>query len=403
MNKLRTAMITLTLVGTLLVGGAVADAAPGHGKGSSDKGSKPSSSHVQKGGNHVTGQQIKENKMQAKPANKANRAVKFQAKNEVRAFTDTNKHWAQVPIQRLQLLGVVSGFPDGCFHPEEPVTQEQVIAMVMGALDTQEETTVKEIAVETGTKEQTEGQTTTGESGTRDKLSGVPDWAKGSVEKARAKGIINLNRFHSGVQASRVQAMVWVAKAMGLQPVDTSNLPFKDGLLVSPEDIGYVMALYNEGIIKGGPGGLLNPNSSITRAQIAALIDRVLTQQQQNQDANTFQAVETVDGNQVLKIGTGDNATEVELAEDAVIFINGQRAEASALVPGSPVRVVTNEEGEAVLVEQTVETTQPETGSTNTDVNPTTEESANSDTTTSNEANTDTAGNNTTTDTGSAS
>ncbi|PHJ37287.1 hypothetical protein P378_17145 [Desulforamulus profundi] len=147
---------------------------------------------------------------------------------------------------------------------------------------------------------------------------------------------------------------------------------------------------------------MLNPNSSITRAQIAALIDRVLTeQQQQNQDANALQAVETVDGNQVLKIGTGDNASEVVLAQDAVIFVNGQRAEASDLVAGSPVRVVTNEEGQAVLIEQTVETTQQENASTDTNTDTTTEESTEGNTTTAGE--TETTGENATADTGAAS
>ncbi len=409
MSKLRTAIITSALVGALLVGGAAADAAPGQGKGYSSKGGNPSGSQVQKGGNHVTAKEKKETAIQAKRSNKADRAVKFQAKKEAKAFKDTGKHWAQVPIQRLQLLGVVSGFPDGGFHPEDPVTEEQVIAMVMGALDTQE-TTLEETNAEIGTAEQTgataeqptEEETATGETGTEDELSDVPDWAKGVVTKAKAKGIINLNRFHSGVQASRVQSMVWVAKAMGLEPVDTSSLPFKDGLLVSPEDIGYVMALYNEGIVKGGPGGMLNPNSSITRAQIAALIDRVLTeQQQQNQEANALQAVETVDGNQVLKIGTGDNASEVVLAQDAVIFVNGQRAEASDLVAGSTVRVVTNEEGQAVLIEQTVETTQQENASTDTNTDTTTEESTEGNTTTAGE--TETTGENATADTGTAS
>lgn len=390
MNKLRTAVVTLTLAGSLLVGSAVADAKPGNGNGNgngpSSRGNQPAASQVEKSSKGLKPKASQENNVEGKAGKNVDRAAKFKAKKEAKTFKDTKSHWAQVPIQRLQLLGVVSGFPDDGFHPEAPVTEEQVIAMVMGALDAQEEQPTDEVTAtdtneqtQTSTDEQTEEEATTGDAENQDELSDVPDWAKGVVAKAKAKGIVNLNRFHSGVQASRVQSMVWVAKAMGLEPADTSTLPFKDGLLVSQEDIGYVMALYNEGIVKGGPGGLLNPNSSITRAQIAALIDRVLAEQQQTKDANALQAVETVDGNQVLKIGTEENATEVVLAEDVVIFINGQQAEASDLVAGSPISVVTNEEGQAVLVEQTVETTQQEDEST-ADTNTTTEENTNSTT-----------------------
>lgn len=392
MFKLKTAMLTLALVTYLMAGAAVADAKPGNGGGSksSSGGGKASSSHVQKSSNSSYAQsskasEVKNNTKSTKDSQSKSGKPAIvnhtQAKKTVKNFKDTNKHWAEVPIQRLQLLGVVSGFPDGGFHPEDPVTEEQVIAMVMSALDTDvtidetndEITTTTDVTTETVSTatEPTEGEEATLEDEVTDELGDVPDWAEKAVQKAKAKGVIN--RFHSGVQASRAQSMVMVAKAMGLEPADTTNMPFKDGLQVNQEDLGYIMALYNKGIVKGGPGGMLNPNSSITRAQIAALLDRVLTKEE-DQEVNAFQEVTTVDGNQVIEIGTGENATEVTLAEDAVIFVNGQKAEVSDLVAGSPIRVVTNEAGEAVLVEQTVE--------------------ANTDTTTTDETATDTTNTN---------
>lgn len=379
MIKLRTAMITLALVTSLMVGTAAADAKPGNSNGGGNSGGgKTTSSQAQKSdtGAKATNagnksQAVKESKeSKVDNASKAQakqsmKGAKLEAKKEAKNFQDTQKHWAEVPIQRLQLLGVISGFPDGGFHPEEPVTEEQVIAMVMGALGNEESTTeetssegtveitVTDPAETTNTEEQTETSTPEATEGEDAELGDVPDWARDAVLKAKAKGVIN--RFHSHVQASRAQSMVMVAKAMGLEPADTSAVPFKDGLLISQEDLGYVMALYNEGIVKGGPGGMLNPNSSITRSQIAALLDRVITEEQeQEQNANTLQGVETVDGKQVLTVGTGENASEVTLAEDVVIFINGQRAEANELSTGGTVRIVTNEAGEAVLIEQTV-------------------------------------------------
>lgn len=315
MGKLRTVLITTALVSSLLVGGAAADA-KGHSGGNSGHGSSGSSPSSSQSSSHFNGNSqagIKETakdtvqaknqdqtrvqdkiKLQNQTKIKAKQEVKTRARVEAKYFKDTEKHWAAAAIQRLQIQGIVSGFPDGEFHPDDPVTQAQVIAMVMGAFDTEDDQITSEENTQNTNNEQNtdldqqNGEGATGENNTGDELSDVPDWAKGSVQKALQKGILtrNMNRFHSQVQASRVQSMVWVAKALGLEPVDTSDIPFKDGVLVAPEDIGYVMALYNEGIIKGGPGGLLNPNSSITRAQIAAIIDRVLNQQSEEQDQN---------------------------------------------------------------------------------------------------------------------
>lgn len=251
-------IISTVLVLSLLFGSTLAGAAPkGNGKGSGKEKGKEASQLVVKE-KEATEKEVKE------------KAPKEKAKQpQGKAFKDVDKHWAKAAIERLQLLGIVSGFPDGSFKPDDSITQAQAIAMVVSTMET-EATEEQEEAVKQPV--------------TEEELSEVPGWAKKVVGKAASKGIINLNRFHSAEQASRLQTMVYVAKALGLEPADTSNIPFKDGILVSAEDLGYVMALYNQGIIKGTPGGMLNPNSSITRAEIAAIIDRILKQKEEQQE-----------------------------------------------------------------------------------------------------------------------
>ncbi|GAB6180076.1 hypothetical protein JCM14036_13950 [Desulfotomaculum defluvii] len=372
MNKLRTGMISLAIAGSLLAGSAMADAAPGgNGKGSSEKSSKPSTSQVQKNNSHTNDNSEQTKETKATNANNGNTVKKssndIKTKHEVKTFKDVNNnHWAKGPIERLQIMGIASGFPDGTFHPEASVTQDQVISMLVRVIELQDEaetteTTINDTQVtDTNIDENNIEEAET----TEEKLKGVPDWAKGAVAKAEAEGIVNLNRFHSGVQASRVQSMIWLAKAIGLEPVDTTNLPFKDGTLVSSEDVGYVMALYQEGLVAGGPDGKLNPNSAVTRAQIAALIDRVLTEEQ-TEDIDTFQSVETVDGQKIIKIGSGEDAQEIELAENVEVYINGELAELSDLVEGTEVNVETNTDGLAVKIEQTVEETTTEDETSN--------------------------------------
>ncbi|SHE51019.1 hypothetical protein [Desulforamulus putei] len=68
---------------------------------------------------------------------------------------------------------------------------------------------------------------------------------------------------------------------------------------------------------------------------------------------DTLHGVETTeDGQQVLMIGTGDNAAEILLTENTIILVNGEKTDASSLVAGAPLTVIKNKAGEAFLVIQ---------------------------------------------------
>lgn len=71
---------------------------------------------------------------------------------------------------------------------------------------------------------------------------------------------------------------------------------------------------------------------------------------------DTFHAVEKNNDKQILMIGVGVNAADIVLAKDAVILINGEKADISSLVADNPVTVVQNMAGEAFLVIQVIHT-----------------------------------------------
>jgi len=176
-------------------------------------------------------------------------------------FTDIQDHWAENCINLMSATGLFNGYTDGTFKPDQSITQAETISLI-----------IRMLANEDTVDEDTADEDIDGS------LEDVPDWAKEASKKAAKKGIINVNRFHSQVQASRTQTAVWIAKALSLDPVDESEVPFKDNLLISKEDIGYIMALYQEGIIKGTPSGKFNPNSAITRAEMATIMQNILDQ-----------------------------------------------------------------------------------------------------------------------------
>lgn len=58
-------------------------------------------------------------------------------KNAKTDFPDAKDHWASSYIKAIQdqLPGVINGFPDGTFRPEDPVTREQLAKIVVEAYD----------------------------------------------------------------------------------------------------------------------------------------------------------------------------------------------------------------------------------------------------------------------------
>jgi len=177
-------------------------------------------------------------------------------------FSDTKGHWGDAAITNLQGLGILNGYADGTFRPDEVLTAEQ-LAVILEAL------TEKRLGIDD------EGAATLEEED-MDALAGVPKWARESVGKGVKNGYLNMKRFHSGEQCDRLTAMVQLAKALGLAPVTNfENNPFKDRGLMNDEDFGYVMALYQAGFIKGYPDGNFNPNGLLNRAQIASIIDGI--------------------------------------------------------------------------------------------------------------------------------
>ncbi len=47
------------------------------------------------------------------------------------SFSDSKAHWAAAAIEKAAAAGILKGFPDGSFRPDEKVTREQIAAMIL--------------------------------------------------------------------------------------------------------------------------------------------------------------------------------------------------------------------------------------------------------------------------------
>lgn len=177
-------------------------------------------------------------------------------------FKDIANHWASAPIQRMADMGLFAGYDDGTFKPNNNMSQAEMIVLLMRLVDSDSNDDDEENSVSNTVY--------------NEKLKEVPGWARDSVKKAANLEIMSLNRFHSAQQASRAQTCVAFAKALDLDPIDNVDVNFADKLLIDEEDLGYVMAMYQAGYIKGAPGNYFLPENGITRAEMATIMERIL-------------------------------------------------------------------------------------------------------------------------------
>jgi chitodextrinase len=197
-------------------------------------------------------------------------------KDKMKEFKDMRGHWGSQSVQKMQSLGILGGYDDGTFRPDRQLTMAELAVIIDRILD-QREANDDEDVIENDDDDDEE-------------LSDVPFWAKDAVSKGFHKHYFNMKRFHSHVQVDRLTACVAIAKALELEPVtDFTRNPFKDMGLnkISDEDFGYLLALYEEGYIKGNPDGTFNPYSLLSRAQMAAIISNLIDQDDEDSDDET--------------------------------------------------------------------------------------------------------------------
>ncbi|HHV94119.1 MAG TPA: S-layer homology domain-containing protein [Firmicutes bacterium] len=61
------------------------------------------------------------------------RAFNLQSTNQAQ-FSDTRNHWTKGEISALAAKGIIQGYPDGRFHPDEKITRAEIVTMLIRAL-----------------------------------------------------------------------------------------------------------------------------------------------------------------------------------------------------------------------------------------------------------------------------
>lgn len=174
--------------------------------------------------------------------------------------------WANQAIGFMKYQQILSGYEDGTFRPNKPVSRIEAVV-----------TAVRLMGLEEEAKAKSEGKLLLDDAQNIDKNY---KWAKGYIVVALEKGLFDTSehRLDPEKPASRVWVSALLVKALGLQDealaLMSEEPDFSDVNAIPAGSIGYVNVAVKQGIISGYPNGTFKPHQNVTRAELASLLER---------------------------------------------------------------------------------------------------------------------------------
>ncbi|MBT9172177.1 MAG: Cellulosome-anchoring protein [Syntrophomonadaceae bacterium] len=178
------------------------------------------------------------------------------------ALADIADHWGRSSIKMLAGKGIVSGYPDGKFRPEAGITRAEFVAMLTRAL---------ELAAKP-------------ETAARFKDAAGFGWAKGAIGAAVDAGLVAGmpdGKFTPARQITRAEIAAILARVVErrLVPVPTvKGVEFADAGVIPAWAAAAVRKANTAGLVRGFPDGTFRPGRSVTRAETAAMLHRLVAE-----------------------------------------------------------------------------------------------------------------------------
>ncbi|GGH20833.1 hypothetical protein GCM10008013_18400 [Paenibacillus segetis] len=174
-------------------------------------------------------------------------------------FSDISGHWAEANIKQAVSAGILSGYPDGTFKPNDSITRAEFAVMLMNAL-----------------KPQGDGVALTFVDKTK-----IGTWAQKSVMQAVNAGFItgyDDNTFRPNVEITRPEMAVMIAKVLAQSFESVTATGFEDDRYIPDWAKGAVAAMKNLGIIEGKGMNQFAPSEKTTRAEAVTVLLKMLAQ-----------------------------------------------------------------------------------------------------------------------------
>ena len=167
-------------------------------------------------------------------------------------FSDIQGHWAQKYIEYWVEKGIINGYADGTFKPNNKMTRAEVCKVLMMAYEMPQD--VAPLG-----------------------FTDVPEnaWYYTYVNACAAFGSVDGypdHTFRPDGKITRSEAVKMVALSAGLTEKESGVENFLDASQIQAWSLGYWNALYQVGAISGDGDGTLRPNDYITRAEVIKIL-----------------------------------------------------------------------------------------------------------------------------------
>ncbi|MCD9026437.1 S-layer homology domain-containing protein [Cohnella silvisoli] len=174
------------------------------------------------------------------------------------ASTDISGHWAENTIRVWLQEGLVSGLPNGSFHPDNKVIRAELVAMINRAF-----------------------QYTKAASSSFADISSAK-WYALDVARAKEAGYMQgdgKDLFRPEASVTREEAAVIIARLLKLDTgSQTESGKFADAKSIANWSRGAISAVVAAGIMKGYGGNVFKARQPLTRAEAVVILDRVRKQ-----------------------------------------------------------------------------------------------------------------------------
>ncbi|NMB12884.1 MAG: S-layer homology domain-containing protein [Firmicutes bacterium] len=242
-------------------------------------------------------------------------------------LTDISASWARADIEALLTDGVINGYPDRTFRPDNPVTRAEFSRILARAFHYE--------------------------------ASGKPNfpdiqshWAKKDISALAEKGIIKGypdGNFHPDARINRAEMTTMLTRALkldnGFQSTQFGWWPTFTDVTESHWAYNSVEIASRLGILPPVFETTFKPDQATNRAETAAMVRAA-------RDLTTLQGTLKLTDNQstIMVAPSIGQPLVLELAPDASILRNSTRSQAANLVEGDQVYVVASNSGSAQFV-----------------------------------------------------
>ena len=167
-------------------------------------------------------------------------------------FRDMEGHWAAPVVHSLAQRGIIGGYPDGTYRPSKQVTRGEFVKLLVSAIGLE----ITDWSAEN-------------------------HWSMPYVTAGVAGGVVIADEYVGKIDPTapipREEVAAMLVRAQGLRGQDRP-LTFSDADKVSELYQKFIATAVEQKLLAGYPDGSFQPQGTLTRAEAAAVISRILDQ-----------------------------------------------------------------------------------------------------------------------------